>query len=249
MTAPAPTAELLAVINNKLNFYGARFRSGDIEGVAWNIAQDLIGYGLVRQAAAVSQPEVQSGDTPPSEVQVSYDLAREDGDLTTVTVCRVFENGFKVLLQLQGEDAIAFIDAWNARGGDVLIKPTAWRVWWVSLNNARTELFEDIDKATAKAHESGGCVIPLYTAPQPLSAAQAPSQATLEPDQYQGTCEDRRLISAGYKVCGSGADTQWHWHGPDGKWHDGYRSENAAVNAALRDLASSMPSADGGPAA
>ena len=50
-----------------------------------------------------------------SEVQVSYDLAREDSNLTTVTVSRVFENGFKVLLHLQGEDAIAFIDAWNTR--------------------------------------------------------------------------------------------------------------------------------------
>lgn len=49
-----------------------------------------------------------------SEVQVSYDLAR-GSDLTAVTVTRVFENGFKVLLQLQGDDAEAFIDAWNAR--------------------------------------------------------------------------------------------------------------------------------------
>ena len=50
-----------------------------------------------------------------SEVQVSYDLAREDSNLATVTVSRVFENGFKVLLHLQGDDAVAFIDAWNAR--------------------------------------------------------------------------------------------------------------------------------------
>ena len=42
--------------------------------------------------------------------------------------------------------------------------PTAWRVWWVSLNTARTELFEDIAKANAKARETGGCVIPLYAA-------------------------------------------------------------------------------------
>jgi hypothetical protein len=51
-----------------------------------------------------------------SEIQVSYDLAREDSDLTVVTVSRVFENGFKVLLHLQGDDAVAFIDAWNSRG-------------------------------------------------------------------------------------------------------------------------------------
>lgn len=54
-------------------------------------------------------------DTPVSEVQVSYDLAREDADLTVVTITRVFENGFKVLASLEGEDAVAFIDAWNRR--------------------------------------------------------------------------------------------------------------------------------------
>lgn len=41
---------------------------------------------------------------------------------------------------------------------------SAWRVWWVSLNTSRTELFEDHDKATTKARETGGCTIPLYTA-------------------------------------------------------------------------------------
>lgn len=50
-----------------------------------------------------------------SEVQVSYDLAREDSDLTVVTITRVFENGFKVLAHLEGEDAEVFIDAWNRR--------------------------------------------------------------------------------------------------------------------------------------
>jgi hypothetical protein len=50
-----------------------------------------------------------------NEVQASYDLAREDKDLTAVTITRVFENGFKVLAHLYGEDAEAFIDAWNAR--------------------------------------------------------------------------------------------------------------------------------------
>jgi hypothetical protein len=53
---------------------------------------------------------------PTSEIQIGYDLAREDkDDLTVVTVTRVFENGFKVLFSLQGEDAEAFIDAWNRR--------------------------------------------------------------------------------------------------------------------------------------
>lgn len=51
-----------------------------------------------------------------------------------------------------------------------------------------------------------------------------------------GTCEDPRLRRAGYYVCSSDADREWHWRGPDGKWRDRYRSEQAAVNAALRDL-------------
>lgn len=55
---------------------------------------------------------------PHSEVQVSYDLARQDKDLTVATITRVFENGFKVLAHLQGEDAEAFIDAWNVRQSD-----------------------------------------------------------------------------------------------------------------------------------
>ncbi len=50
-----------------------------------------------------------------SEVQVSYDLARENTDLTVATITRVFENGFKVLAIIEGEDAEAFIDAWNRR--------------------------------------------------------------------------------------------------------------------------------------
>src|SRR5690348_196252 len=40
---------------------------------------------------------------------------------------------------------------------------TAWRVYWVSLNTARTELFEDHAAAVQKARETGGCIIPLYT--------------------------------------------------------------------------------------
>jgi hypothetical protein len=52
----------------------------------------------------------------PSAVQVLYDLAREGGDLTAVTVSRVYENGNKILLSLRGDDAEAFIDAWNNRG-------------------------------------------------------------------------------------------------------------------------------------
>lgn len=58
-------------------------------------------------------------ESPTSEVQVSYDLAREDKDLTVATIIRVFENGFKVLALLEGEDAEAFIDAWNSRMRDV----------------------------------------------------------------------------------------------------------------------------------
>lgn len=50
-----------------------------------------------------------------SEVQVSYDLAREDRVLTVATITRVFDNGFKILAHFHGEDAEAFIDAWNGR--------------------------------------------------------------------------------------------------------------------------------------
>lgn len=59
-------------------------------------------------------------DCPPqassldSEIQVSYELARRDNDLTVATITRVFENGFKVLAHFQGSDAEAFIDAWNS---------------------------------------------------------------------------------------------------------------------------------------
>ena len=53
--------------------------------------------------------------TEVSEVQVSYSLAREDKNLTMATVTRVFENGCKILAHFDGEDAEAFIDAWNGR--------------------------------------------------------------------------------------------------------------------------------------
>lgn len=56
---------------------------------------------------------------------------------------------------------------------------------------------------------------------------------------FEGTCEDPRLLAAGYKVCGSNGDREWHWQRNGGEWHDGYRSESAAVNAALRDLKAS----------
>ena len=56
------------------------------------------------------------------------------------------------------------------------------------------------------------------------------------PELFEETCEDPRLMAAGYQVCGSGGDTSWHWRGPAGPWHDGYKSERAAARAALRDL-------------
>jgi hypothetical protein len=58
----------------------------------------------------------------------------------------------------------------------------------------------------------------------------------MKPDPCAGTCEDRRLLQAGYIICGSNADQEWHWRAPNSRWHDGYRSESAAVNAALRNL-------------
>jgi hypothetical protein len=50
------------------------------------------------------------------------------------------------------------------------------------------------------------------------------------------TCEDPRLRAAGYIVCGSDGDKQWHWKSPATAWHDGYRSERSAALAALRHL-------------
>ena len=70
--------------------------------------------------------------------------------------------------------AAARIESLEAALRDAAATPTAWRVWWVSLNTARTELFEDHAKATAKARETGGCVIPLFT-----RAALAPEQKPL----------------------------------------------------------------------
>ncbi|HEV7251458.1 MAG TPA: hypothetical protein VGN93_31155 [Shinella sp.] len=63
-----------------------------------------------------------------------------------------------------------------------------------------------------------------------------------DPMNLRGSCEDPRLVGAGYVVCGSDADRQWHWQAPGGPWNDGYKSENAAVNAALRDLAATTKS-------
>lgn len=55
-------------------------------------------------------------------------------------------------------------------------------------------------------------------------------------DYLTGTCDDPRLQAAGYTVCGSNADREWHWQEPGGKWHDRYKSEDAAVAAALKHL-------------
>lgn len=51
----------------------------------------------------------------PNKVEISYDLGQPGGDLTSCLVTRVLENGFKVIAHLEGEDAEAFIDAWNSR--------------------------------------------------------------------------------------------------------------------------------------
>lgn len=69
-----------------------------------------------------------------------------------------------------------------------------------------------------------------------------------DPMNLRGTCEDPRLVDAGYLVCGSGGDTSWHWQEPSGRWHDWhndtpgrpYRTEYAAVNAALKHMGKQM---------
>jgi hypothetical protein len=52
--------------------------------------------------------------------------------------------------------------------------PTAWRVWWVSMNTSRTELFENETSADQKARDVGGCVIPLYAHPGPAQQQSLP---------------------------------------------------------------------------
>ena len=80
-----------------------------------------------------------------------------------------------------------------------------------------------------------------YEAAEALSALRSPPgeddvERVADPLSLVGSCEDRRLIAAGYKVCGSHANREWHWQAPNGPWHDGYRSEEAAVRAAISAL-------------
>lgn len=100
---------------------------------------------------------------------------------------------------------------------------TAWRVWWVSLNTARTELFEDHTKATDKARETGGCVIPLY-------AAQPSPVAPVETDADLPTFQDVRGILAATKEEVAAAKTLIGSH-------NGSSAGNAEVTEARRLLA------------
>jgi hypothetical protein len=61
------------------------------------------------------------------------------------------------------EDDLCMIVKSLHRSDAVAATPTAWRVWWVGMNRSQTELFEDRAEATAKARETGGCIIPLFT--------------------------------------------------------------------------------------
>ena len=76
----------------------------------------------------------------------------------------------------------------------------------------------------------------------PPASQTQPRETPADPDHMnlRGTCEDPRLKQAGYIVCGSNADREWHWKPPGGAWRDGHRSEEAAVNAALKHLAASQ---------
>ena len=78
--------------------------------------------------------------------------------------------------------------------------------------------------------------------PAPPASQTQPRETPADPDHMnlRGTCEDPRLKQAGYIVCGSNADREWHWKPPGGAWRDGHRSEEAAVNAALKHLAASQ---------
>jgi hypothetical protein len=104
--------------------------------------------------------------------------------------------------------------------------------YWLRILNNRTEHSSlEEAKAAAQADYEQRVMSALSTPPQPIEAG-----GENDPLHIRGSCEDPRLVSAGYVVCGSGANTQWHWHGPDGVWHDGFKSESAAVNSALRAI-------------
>jgi hypothetical protein len=70
---------------------------------------------------------------------------------------------------IAGNHGWSVVPLYPATGGDAVAgdgeaaTPTAWRVWWVGMNRSQTELFEDRAEATAKARETGGCIIPLFT--------------------------------------------------------------------------------------
>lgn len=72
-----------------------------------------------------------------------------------------------------------------------------------------------------------------------IQAEAGPAAGRTEsPDGLEGSCEDPRLKAAGYFVCGSGANTEWHFRRPDGTWADRFPSEEAAVAAALAEVES-----------
>lgn len=123
-----------------------------------------------------------------SEVQISYDLAREDSDLTAVTLTRVFENGFKVLLQLQGDDAVAFIDAWNARSGGIAQgsrerdEELAQQVRAVAVEEC-CEIVQAIDSGRGNEKE-------ILKAIRALSAVSSTQSATTDRNLVESLCED-----------------------------------------------------------
>lgn len=92
-----------------------------------------------------------------NDVQVSYDLARESNDLTGVTIARVFENGFKVLASISGEDAEAFIDAWNNAGSVTMKERDIAQEGWHNCRRRYAEARQECGAlrkalATALAH-------------------------------------------------------------------------------------------------
>ncbi|MCK1585451.1 hypothetical protein IVB03_39345 [Bradyrhizobium sp. 168] len=97
---------------------------------------------------------------------VRYRSALENiADWRNVNISGEHELGLRDIIQSMIDSAVAALESPRSAGN-----ASAWRVWWVSLNTSRSELFEDHDKATDKARETGGCVIPLY-ASQPSPAA------------------------------------------------------------------------------
>lgn len=113
----------------------------------------------------MSEPRTQS--QPVSHDDMADEMLRTAAELRAGGGCNAIEQAIKWEAKAAALRARSGVQSEGAA--------SAWRVCWVSLNTARTELFEDAAKAYAKANETGGCVQALYTSPS-LSSANRGSE-------------------------------------------------------------------------